>query len=216
MANSELHWEPRQEIGQAPEPSFRWVRWVIASLILLTLAFTSHTKGRFASLLMGQTRHWMTASTHLSGLHLETPSLFRNLGRGSGTTRNTLTKVAWLAPTAQARVDESFGWHGQGAKAQFNPAVVLTVSSRTPVQLGVKGHVIRAAGGIVAVAVAHHTLITVKPLTGLMVKPGELVQATAVLGQTSSRHLSLEVERQGYPVNPLASSLYGTRWLGHS
>lgn len=216
MANSELHWESRPEIGQAPEPSFRWVRWVIAGLILLTLAFTSHTKGRFASLLMAQTRHWMTSSTDLAGLHIQTPSLWRNLTRGSAQTGGSARPVGWLAPLAHARVAESFGWHGQGAKAQFNPAVVLSVARHTPVQLGAGGRVTRASGGVVAVQSANHTLVTIKPLQHLLVKPGQAIQATTVLGQTGSARVSFEVERQGYPVNPLASALYGTRWLGHS
>lgn len=216
MANSELHWEPRPEIGQASEPSFRWVRWVIAGLILLTLAFTSHTKGRFASLLMNQTRHWMTSSTHLAGLHIQTPSLLRNLTRAPSPVGGSTRPVGWLAPLAHARVDESFGWHGQAAKAQFNPTVMLSVSRHTPVQLGVRGRVARASDGVVAVKSANHILITIKPLQHLLVKPGQVIQATTVLGQTGSGRLSFEVERLGYPVNPLASSLYGTRWLGHS
>ncbi len=216
MANSEAHWEARQETGQAPEPSLRWVRWVVAGLILLTLAFTSHTKGRFASLLMDQTRHWMTATTHLAGLHMQTPSVIRNLTRGSTSPGGAASPVAWLAPVTHAQVDESFGWHGQRAKAAFNPAVVLTVSRYSPVQVGVRGHVTQASGGVVAVQSANHTLITIKPLAHLLVTTGQRVQATTVVGQANSGRVSIEVERQGYPVNPLASSLYGTRWLGHS
>ncbi|MCY0900424.1 MAG: hypothetical protein OWU33_16120 [Firmicutes bacterium] len=194
------------------EPSWRWWRWVTAGMMLLTLAFISHTDSRWARAVMRVTAHWLTQPmnlprgwpalwTHLADRVL--PASAQPVGRGDTTT--------WLAPVADAKVAEAFGWHGRGVRATFVPEVRLIVSSGSPVIAGTTGRVVAVGRHWVEFRAATYVVVVapIKPL----VKAGSLLAPTTEIGVIHGRSLTLRATVHDLPVNPLGSTLYGRQWL---
>lgn len=210
MADPQTSW-PRTETQPVGLPPLRWVRWLIAGLILLTLAFIFHTTGRFARLAAVETRHWMTTTTRIPrGLASGVMAKFLGI-RATGAVSSA--PPGWLPPIGHAQLKEGFGWHGSGAKAQFEPGVVLQVSLKSPVLAGVKGHVAAIQGQSVDVlSDGYDVRIFPLKISGRL-NPGAAVTPTMAIGVSRSSALTIEVTRRGYPVNPLSSELYGSRWI---
>ncbi|PSR22073.1 MAG: hypothetical protein C7B45_08165 [Sulfobacillus acidophilus] len=216
MAQSDLdgaEHNPKRKAGASPG----WVRWVFAGVILLLLAFSGHTSGRLANQVRQQMQHWMTVNGVPFGLNQDASHLLAEIStlRSERSTHPAAVNgTSWRAPVDAARLTKSFGWHGSGAQAQFQPDVILDVTPHRTVLAGVQGHVLKTGRTIVELT-AHEYHIAIFPLTPAGLAHGQAVQPATRLGVTRAATLTLEVTRRGYPVNPLSSSLYGSAWLKH-
>lgn len=216
MAKSDLGWSESNPQTQ-PVPSPRWMRWLLAGLILLVLAFASHTSGRFAGQVRHQMRHWMTVNFVPFALNKEASHLiakFQGLRSHSKTHRVLVDDPSWRAPVAAARLRQSFGWHGSGTRAQFQPNVILDVTPKSFVLAGVRGRIVKVSRQMVQFT-AHGYQIAIFPLTPARLGTAQTLGPTTRLGSTAASTLTLEVTRDSYPVNPLLAALYGTEWLNH-
>lgn len=217
MAKSDISWaeaKPEPQVPSAPSP--RWLSWLAAGLILLVLAFVSHTSGRVAQQIRQQMRHWMTVNVEPSGLKQEALHWVDGVGEKLSRPKAHVTAAnpAWLAPVAKARIGETFGWHGQGSRAFFQPDVVLKVTPKSAVLAGVKGRMFDTNHQRVRFSAQGYQIVMF-PLESARLTKGQALLPTTRLGSTAAATLTIEVTRDGYPVNPLLTALYGTKWLDH-
>ncbi|NMP21234.1 hypothetical protein [Sulfobacillus harzensis] len=211
MAKPEISW-PQDKPSPETMPRMGWVRWLIAGLILMTLALASHTSGRAARLIMANTQHWIETSTHVpAGAHLGSLSLPMPKGIASPAAK---TVPHWISPVASARLVQSFGWQGTGAKARFNPAATIKAGLHAPVEAGMMASVVRVSRTAVEVR-ANGYLVDFKGIAPAALHKGQRVQPTTVIGHLRSRELTLGATKDGYPVNPLGSALFGAGWIRH-
>lgn len=217
METPEVLWPEKAHRIPSPAAPVRWIRWLAAGLILLMMAFIFHTKGRAAHAIQAQTRHWIVTNTHMPAFITHSPlTAIGHLRRPSGIASTPpKSHTGWVAPMKAAVQVSTFGWHGSGANAKFSPDVTMRVSKASSIIAGVTGR-IRSKG--------HHSLTIVSggyhiQWTGIGVnkslKPGTRVAPATQVGQAVSRTLTLEITRDGYPVNPTMSTLYGAAWIHH-
>lgn len=211
MAEPEISWPHAPHADPEPLPPIRWVRWLIACLILLTLALLGHTSGRYARTTMVETRHWITTTTRIPAL-AQVSALGHFLPSKAPLAPHS---TGWLAPVGQARIGQAFGWHGSGASAQFSSGVRLDVARYAPVMAGVKATLHGVGRDAVTLSTGQGYQIRIVGLRLASLHQGHTVQPTTVLGRTDQTHLTISVTREGYPVNPLGPSLYGSGWLRH-
>jgi hypothetical protein len=215
MAESDLDWKKNNpQVQSVPSP--RWLHWFIAGVIVLLLAFAHHTSGRLAGQVRVQLRHWMTVNVVPFGLNKEAAHLFSEISTAPPSRRvppATVHRASWLAPVAAApQLKKSFGWHGSGAHAEFQPNVILDVTPHSAVLAGVKGRVLTVGQTMVEFA-AHGYHVEMFPLRLVALTHGQTLKPTTRLGFTAAAALTVEVTRSGYPVNPLLRALYGSAWL---
>ncbi|MCY0879090.1 MAG: hypothetical protein OWU84_09150 [Firmicutes bacterium] len=186
-------------------------RWVAAGVILLTLGLVSRTDAGWARPTLRLTRYWATHSFAMPR-HWEVPlsHLVSRLERSSPT-KKPHDAAAWQPPVAAAKLQRTFGWHGRGAHAVFDPDVVLRVARKAPVLAGASGRVVAIRASWVEWRVGDY-LLRVSPVYP-RVHEDQPVVARTVLGFAESRRLKVQVTAHGLPVNPLSASLYGTGWL---
>lgn len=214
MQESDRSWQPEiYTQAQRTASTFRGIRWMAAGLALAIVALVFHTSGRFAAGVRGATRQWMR----------ETWTLARDgkrLGRVVGIpflksvhTAAPPVSSRWIPPVANGSLTQGFGWHGRGSTAKFVPEMVARVASSSPVLSGVQGRVdavSRDSVGIVANGY-HIRFSGIKPMVGVH----QLLTPETRIGTTASHTLTIQVTKDGYPVDPLLSTLYGTRWMRH-
>lgn len=206
MGEPELTWP---KVHPDVQPPLRWVRWLVAVLILMTLALAGHTSGRVAREIMGQTKHWLHTTVSLpKGLKWGSLS-WPHTSSGTSTAAQT---PHWISPVSRATLVERFGWKGTGAHAVFHSAVVLQVRGQTPVLAGASA-LIQKVGTDTIVFRSGSYQVTFRGVKPSDLKRGERVHATTRLGTAASHTLKVAVTRDGYPVNPLGSALYGSRFL---
>lgn len=213
MAEPQISWQSTPTGGSGTAlPSFRWVRWLVACLILLTLALAAHTKGRFARVTLVDTRHWMTTTTrlpaHLTGVRgsvlsrvLPTAAVFKAHAPG------------WMAPLHHARLVQGYGWHGTGSHAVFRAVVALGVQKNTPVLAATQARVLRVTARSITLVAQNKDDIQWTGIKPGPLKVGSRLQPSQVVGRAAATQIHIEVTKDGYPVNPLSSTLYGKSWL---
>lgn len=216
MAEPEISWSHPDRVTDAPP--MRWVRWVAALLILLTMALLSHTSGRFARQAMVAARHWMTQSTVLpAGVRtFDNGAISKTLSHlplVSSSRLSAPSAPAWLPPVNKARLKTGFGWHGKGASAQFASEVVLNVAPGSAVMTGLKGRVSKIHNHLVTIQGSSGIILRLSPLEGIRVRTGQTVVPTQRLGGVAGSQFSIAVTKDGYPVNPLAAQFFGTAWI---
>ncbi|MDA8206652.1 MAG: hypothetical protein M0Z36_11335 [Thermaerobacter sp.] len=215
MGKPDLAWPEPQAVVAAVQPPGRLARWLAASLVLLMLAFVFHTRGFAAQAIQHQTRHWMTVTTPVPRFLKHPPiATLRGLEASKAPGAIPARRSArWLAPVTGARLIKSFGWHGRGSRARFQSDVEIRVATGVSVIAGVKAHVIRLTkDGVVVTSDGYHIKFqAVAPEAGI--KANRAVSPTTRLGRAVSAILTLTVTRDGYPVNPLLPTLYGSGWL---
>lgn len=209
MAESELSW-PKESHDLPP---IRWVRWLVAGLVLMMLAFAAHTSGRTARTVMGETRHWIQTTQALpQDLHVPSLGIGTGAAAGSRPVEAPGRQASWLAPLAGAKLTLAFGWHGTGSNAVFRSGIQVTAPRATPVQAGVKGVVARVGRHEIVIR-SEGYMIALGGLASPLKTHGQSVQPSTVLGRLDSKTLILTVTKDGYPVNPLNRTLYGSQWL---
>ncbi len=212
MGEPELTWSKAEPVHPDAQPPLRWVRWLVAVLILMTLVLAEHTSGRVANEVRTQTKHWIHTTVSLpKGLKwgsLSFPS------RPASQTAAEAKTPQWIAPVSHATLVEGFGWKGTGAKAVFHSGVTLKVRGRAPVLAGTSA-LIQKVGRNKVVFRSGSYQVTFFGLKPSPLKHGERVQATTKVGTADAPTLKIAVTRDGYPVNPLGSTFYGSRFLSH-
>ncbi|MCL5115645.1 MAG: hypothetical protein M1272_00635 [Firmicutes bacterium] len=214
MAKPDISWSHAESAEPTPSPPLRWVRWVVACLILLTIALMSHTSGRFARTALVEIRYWITDNTRIPTLAIPHSGFVNRLLPPSPVSTAGASAPSWIPPLAGARLTQSFGWHGTGAQARFDAGIQVTVARHASVLAGVAGRIQSVKANAVALTAQGGYLVT---LTGIVpaktVHVGEKVGPSTAIGRTSLPRVGIQVTRDGYPLNPLSSRLYGTRWL---
>jgi hypothetical protein len=208
MENPEVPVSPGLNAPLPAPSSFRWVRWIGAALVLIVLAFAFHTTGRAAKAVQKAARHWMAVSWKLP--HSLTQSAVGALG-GLTPPKTHPESSTWLAPIAGAVLVKPYGWEGRGAHAKFVPDIEVKAAFRTPVIAGVSGRVVQSGATWVIIQSQGYRI-----RFSQLVSPahtGTVVDPTAAIGTLGHAPLILTVTKDGYPINPLGSVLYGSHWI---
>ena len=186
-------------------PSFRWVRWLAAGLTLLMLAFIFHTSGRVAALVRIKTRHWMRTTTRIPA-PWHWPSLLVSHSKVL-----PLRETTWAPPLIKASLIRSFGWHGSGASARFEPGVVLKVTRHGAIHAGTSSRALSVSGQTITLAAGsyHIRFFPVSP----RISSHAALLAAQEIGVAEKTRLTIDVTRAGYPLNPLSTSFYGSTWI---
>lgn len=199
--------ERRSPRGERPDKVFgrvRGLRWLGAGLLLLTVAFLFHTSGPTAAMLQGQVRYWMRATPRQpQGSGLRSARSAALAGTGSD----------WSAPVTSAGLLSAFGWRGSGAQARFHAGLTVHIAPGIRVRAGVRGRVIGVRGDAVIVRVGPYQL-RLAPLRA-RVSVGQRLYPVTAVGVSRQALLTIQITRDGYPVNPLSPGLYGVGWIHH-
>lgn len=208
MEHPEIAVSPDRTLPQSAR-SMRWVRWVAAALVLIILAMAFHTTGKTAQSVQRSVRHWIASNWHIP--HALTRSAADMLGGLTTPTRTPGTTAAWRAPIAGAVLTQPYGWQGSGVKAKFVPNILVKAKAGTPVMAGVRGRITGSGPSWVIIQTQGYRLRFAN-LSSPVLARGSVMPGTAI-GRTGSTPLTLTVTKDGYPINPLGSVLFGSHWI---